>query len=43
MAFILHDASHNSVFKERKYNHIVSSIIANIMGGISVGMWKDEH
>jgi fatty acid desaturase len=43
IAFLLHDTSHNAVFKERKNNHVVSSIIANIIGGISVGMWKDEH
>jgi delta8-fatty-acid desaturase len=31
------------VTQVRKYDHLLSTIIANIFGGISVGLWKDEH
>jgi delta8-fatty-acid desaturase len=43
MAFFLHDASHNEVTRIRKIDNILSYIIANVLGGISVGLWKDEH
>lgn len=43
MAFLLHDFSHNEVTGSRTIDNAVSYFIANILGGISVGLWKDEH
>lgn len=40
---MLHDSSHNSVFQNRKYDHLLSTFISNILGGFSVGLWKDDH
>lgn len=40
---MLHDASHNAITQNSKYDHYISTFIANIYAGISVGLWKDEH
>ena len=43
MAFILHDSSHNEIFRTREGNHKLANFISNIMGGVSISLWKDEH
>ena len=43
MAFLLHDSSHNEITGIRTIDNSMSYLIANVLGGISVGLWKDEH
>ena len=43
MAFLLHDSSHNEIFRSREANHRMGNFISNIMGGVSITLWKDEH
>lgn len=40
---MLHDASHNEITRNRTIDNALSYLIANVLGGISVGLWKDEH
>jgi fatty acid desaturase len=43
IAFLGHDAAHRQMFKSGKWNDWVSTIIANLLVGISYGWWQSKH
>jgi fatty acid desaturase len=43
LAFVAHDAGHNSVFRRSASNHWLGVFLGNMIGGISIGWWKHSH
>jgi len=43
LAFVGHDTGHNGITGENKLDHIMGIFIGNLVGGISIGWWKDSH
>lgn len=42
-SFFAHDAAHSEVTGDAKTDMIVSIFVANLLGGLSVGWWKNNH
>ncbi|KAI8364751.1 delta-6 fatty acid desaturase [Radiomyces spectabilis] len=43
LMFTAHDAGHNEITGKVEIDHIIGVIIANFIGGMSIGWWKDNH
>ncbi|KAF7731611.1 Delta 8 Fatty Acid Desaturase [Apophysomyces ossiformis] len=43
LVFTAHDAGHNGVTGRLEIDHILGVLIANFIGGLSLGWWKDNH
>lgn len=43
MAFVGHDLGHNGVTANNKVDHVLGVLLANYLGAISMGWWKDSH
>lgn len=43
MAFVGHDLGHNGVTANNKIDHVLGVLLANYLGAISMGWWKDSH
>lgn len=43
LAFVGHDTGHNGVSGKNKLDHFFGILIANFIGGLSIGWWKDTH
>ncbi|RKP08861.1 fatty acid desaturase-domain-containing protein [Thamnocephalis sphaerospora] len=42
-SFIVHDAGHNSITHRRSVDHVIGALLADGMGGLSIGWWKKSH
>jgi delta8-fatty-acid desaturase len=43
LVFTAHDAGHNGITGKSEIDHIIGVIIADFIGGLSLGWWKDSH
>lgn len=43
MSFVAHDAGHNGVSGNFKFDHYLGVFLASLMSGLSIGWWKDSH
>lgn len=43
VAFYCHDSGHNGVTGDRKFDYNVGVLLASVLGGLSMGWWKDSH
>lgn len=43
MVFAAHDAGHNAITGKAETDHFIGVTIANFVGGLSLGWWKDNH
>lgn len=43
LVFTAHDAGHNGITGKSEIDHIIGVIIADFIGGLSIGWWKDNH
>jgi delta8-fatty-acid desaturase len=43
IAFMGHDAGHNSVFQRLEANELFGVLVGNTLGGISIAWWKTTH
>ncbi|KAI8084594.1 fatty acid desaturase-domain-containing protein [Halteromyces radiatus] len=43
LVFTAHDAGHNEITGRVETDHLIGVIIANFIGGLSLGWWKDNH
>ena len=43
LAFIGHDTGHNGITGDNTFDHCFGIIIGTLVGGISIGWWKDSH
>jgi delta8-fatty-acid desaturase len=43
LVFAAHDAGHNGITGNSNIDHTVGVLIANFIGGLSLGWWKDNH
>ncbi|KAG1474068.1 hypothetical protein G6F56_000578 [Rhizopus delemar] len=43
LVFTAHDAGHNEITGNSNIDHIIGVIIADFIGGLSLGWWKDNH
>jgi delta8-fatty-acid desaturase len=43
LVFTAHDAGHNGITGKSEIDHIIGVIIADFIGGLSLGWWKDNH
>ncbi|KAG2233526.1 delta-6-fatty acid desaturase [Thamnidium elegans] len=43
LVFAAHDAGHNGITGKSEIDHIIGIIIADFIGGLSIGWWKDNH
>eukprot|EP00239_Pterosperma_sp_CCMP1384_P002050 CAMPEP_0197853390 /NCGR_PEP_ID=MMETSP1438-20131217/22636_1 /TAXON_ID=1461541 /ORGANISM="Pterosperma sp., Strain CCMP1384" /LENGTH=329 /DNA_ID=CAMNT_0043467785 /DNA_START=178 /DNA_END=1164 /DNA_ORIENTATION=+ len=43
LSFIAHDLGHNGITHIRKIDHGIGIVVANYMGGLSMGWWKHSH
>ncbi|EPB85956.1 hypothetical protein HMPREF1544_07288 [Mucor circinelloides 1006PhL] len=43
LVFTAHDAGHNEITGKSEIDHVIGVIIANFIGGLSLGWWKDNH
>jgi delta8-fatty-acid desaturase len=43
LVFAAHDAGHNGITGKVEIDHIIGVIIADFIGGLSLGWWKDNH
>ncbi|CAO3590666.1 unnamed protein product [Absidia cylindrospora] len=41
--FTAHDAGHNEITGKVETDHLIGVIVANFIGGLSLGWWKDNH
>ncbi|KAI8810230.1 fatty acid desaturase-domain-containing protein [Cladochytrium replicatum] len=42
-SFVAHDAGHNAISHHRRTDKLMGMLIANVIGGLSLGWWKDNH
>ncbi|ORX61391.1 fatty acid/sphingolipid desaturase [Hesseltinella vesiculosa] len=43
LVFTAHDAGHNEITGKVQIDHAIGVFIANFIGGLSLGWWKDNH
>lgn len=43
ITFTAHDAGHNAITGNSNIDHTIGVLIANFIGGLSLGWWKDNH
>ncbi|KAI9025074.1 fatty acid desaturase-domain-containing protein [Phycomyces nitens] len=43
LVFSAHDAGHNEITGRLEIDHLIGVGIANFIGGLSIGWWKDSH
>ncbi|KAI9487867.1 MAG: delta-6 fatty acid desaturase [Benjaminiella poitrasii] len=43
LVFTAHDAGHNAITGKSEIDHVIGVIIADFIGGLSLGWWKDNH
>ena len=43
IAFIGHDAGHDSVFREKKWNQYLGYLVGNVCSGIAMRWWNSTH
>ncbi|SAL95484.1 hypothetical protein [Absidia glauca] len=43
LVFTAHDAGHNEITGRVQTDHLIGVLIANFIGGLSLGWWKDNH
>ena len=43
LVFTAHDAGHNGITGKTEIDHIIGILIADFIGGLSIGWWKDNH
>lgn len=43
LVFTAHDAGHNGITGKSEVDHIIGILIADFIGGLSIGWWKDNH
>lgn len=43
LVFTAHDAGHNGITGKSEIDHIIGVLIADFIGGLSLGWWKDNH
>ncbi|OBZ90534.1 Delta(8)-fatty-acid desaturase [Choanephora cucurbitarum] len=43
LVFTAHDAGHNEITGKVETDHLIGVLIANFIGGLSIGWWKDNH
>ncbi|KAI8331857.1 delta-6 fatty acid desaturase [Chlamydoabsidia padenii] len=43
LVFTAHDAGHNEITGQVHIDHVIGVLIANFIGGLSLGWWKDNH
>lgn len=43
LVFAAHDAGHNGITGKVEIDHIIGIIIADFIGGLSIGWWKHNH
>lgn len=43
VAFVAHDAGHNSVAKTLHHNSLIGILLGDAFGGLSIGWWKKSH
>jgi len=43
LAFVGHDTGHNGVSGNNSKDHFLGIIVGSLIGGISIGWWKDSH
>ncbi|CAM9233359.1 unnamed protein product [Heterosigma akashiwo] len=42
-AFVAHDAGHCGITKDVQNDYAIGLFLGNVLGGISIGWWKDSH
>ncbi|ORY08393.1 delta-6-fatty acid desaturase [Basidiobolus meristosporus CBS 931.73] len=42
-AFCAHDAGHNEITQNMKYDSVIGILLGNYLGGLSIGWWKKSH
>lgn len=43
LVFTAHDAGHNGITGKTEIDHLIGVFIADFIGGLSLGWWKDNH
>jgi fatty acid desaturase len=43
MAFLGHDAGHQAVFSQRRWNDVLGRVLGNVLVGLSYGWWVSTH
>ncbi|TPX33599.1 hypothetical protein SmJEL517_g03523 [Synchytrium microbalum] len=43
VAFVAHDAGHNGITHNRYIDGAIGTLVANFVGGLSIGWWKSSH
>ncbi|CAO3650728.1 unnamed protein product [Cunninghamella blakesleeana] len=43
LVFTAHDAGHNGITGKVEVDHVIGVLIADFIGGLSLGWWKDNH
>jgi fatty acid desaturase len=43
LAFLGHDAGHQAIFNQRRWNDALGRVLGNVLVGLSYGWWVDTH
>jgi fatty acid desaturase len=43
LAFLGHDAGHQAIFGQRRWNDVLGRVLGNVLVGLSYGWWVDTH
>jgi fatty acid desaturase len=43
LSFIVHDASHGQIFHGVRRNHVLGTLVTNLVLGMSYGYWRQSH
>ena len=43
IAFVAHDAGHNSITHHRATDKLIGVVVTNVLSGLSIGWWKHSH
>jgi fatty acid desaturase len=43
LAFLGHDAGHQAIFGQRRWNDVLGRLLGNVLVGLSYGWWVDTH
>lgn len=43
LSYIVHDAGHGQIFRTPRRNHVLGTLVTNLVLGMSYGYWRESH
>lgn len=43
LSYVVHDAGHGQIFRSSRRNHLLGTLVTNLILGMSYGYWRESH